>query len=74
GPSLLRCDRLEVRERYCQMMLILFKPWTTINDLCGMFEMWWAAFENFSMDCLLNKIFIMKNMQILHECKDSRDD
>ncbi|KAG2127794.1 hypothetical protein BD769DRAFT_1294014, partial [Suillus cothurnatus] len=74
GPSLPRRDRLEVRERYCRVMLILFKPWISVDDLRSEFESWSDAFENFIKRCGPNKLFIMKNMQILHECKDSRDD
>lgn len=74
GPSLPRRDRPEVWERYCRLMLILFKPWTVVNDLREPFIMWSDAFEAFIKDCSDNTLFIMKNMQILHECKDSRDD
>ncbi|KAG1887029.1 hypothetical protein F4604DRAFT_1533382, partial [Suillus subluteus] len=55
-------------------MLILFKPWSTIDDLRGAFQTWSDAFEDFVDNCAPNKLFVMKNMQILHECKDSRDD
>ncbi|KAG1851159.1 hypothetical protein F4604DRAFT_1513526, partial [Suillus subluteus] len=62
------------REKYCRVMLILFKPWTTVADLRGTFKTWSDAFEDFVINCSPNKMFIMKNMQILHKCKDSRDD
>ncbi|KIK33913.1 hypothetical protein CY34DRAFT_64754, partial [Suillus luteus UH-Slu-Lm8-n1] len=55
-------------------MLILFKAWTTPGDLRGTFESWAAAFEDFLIHCSADTIWIMKNMQILHECRDSRDD
>ncbi|KAG1837381.1 hypothetical protein DFJ58DRAFT_616030, partial [Suillus subalutaceus] len=74
GPSLPRRDCPEVRERYCRVMLILFKPWTTVADLRSTFGSWTDAFEAFVKICSPNKLFVMKNMQILHECKDSRDD
>ncbi|KAG1792669.1 uncharacterized protein HD556DRAFT_1221363, partial [Suillus plorans] len=74
GPSLPRRDRLELRERYCRTMLILFKPWTTVLDLRSTFSTWSDAFEDFVKTCSPAKLWIMKNMQILHECKDSRDD
>ncbi|KAG2151975.1 hypothetical protein BD769DRAFT_1343142, partial [Suillus cothurnatus] len=74
GPSLPRRDRVEVREKYCRVMLILFKPWMTVDDLRGTFNTWSDAFEDFVDHCSPNKTFIMKNMQIFHECKDSRDD
>ncbi|KAG1795867.1 hypothetical protein EV424DRAFT_1334383, partial [Suillus variegatus] len=74
GPSLPRRDRSELRERYCRTMLILFKPWTTVLDLRSTFSTWSDAFEDFVKTCSPAKLWIMKNMQILHECKDSRDD
>ncbi|KAG1797585.1 hypothetical protein EV424DRAFT_1280132, partial [Suillus variegatus] len=74
GPSLPRRDRAEGRERYCRVMLILFKSWTTVDDLRGTFTSWSDAFEQFMKECSPSKVCIMNNMQILHECRDSRDD
>ncbi|KAJ3557567.1 hypothetical protein NM688_g1410 [Phlebia brevispora] len=33
GPSLLRRDRPEYQEKYCHLMLLLFKPWRRASDL-----------------------------------------
>lgn len=74
GPSLPRRDKPEQVERYCRMMLILFKPWRTVSDLKETDEGWVLAFEKFLATCPLRLRKIMDNMQVLHECKDSRDD
>lgn len=74
GPSLPRSDRPDFRERYCRLMLVLFKPWIVVEDLLSTFTMWSEAFKHFLKACSEDKKFIMKNMQVLHECKDSRDD
>jgi hypothetical protein len=74
GPSIPRRDRNEVRERYCRLMLIMFKPWRHAKHLRRSSEMWSTAFESFLENCSPRKQKIMNNMQILHECRDSRDD
>ena len=74
GPSIPRRDRIEVKERHAKIMLIMFKPWRHTLDLCAPHETWSTAFETFMQNCPFEKKAIMDNMQILHECKDSRDD
>jgi hypothetical protein len=74
GPSLPRRDRDQIRERYCCLMLIIFKPWRHARDLRETTESWSSAFQSFMETCSPQKQKIMDNMQILHECKDSRDD
>jgi hypothetical protein len=56
-------------------MLILFKPWRTLSDLCQPDESWSIVFENYrSSPCCPNKFKeLMDNMQLLHECKDNHD-
>ncbi|KAG2126130.1 hypothetical protein BD769DRAFT_1304174, partial [Suillus cothurnatus] len=51
-----------------------FKPWSIPDDLLQPFSSWSAAFEQFQLNCAPIFQIIMKNMQILHECQDSRDD
>lgn len=74
GPSLPRRDQPAVYDRYCRSMLILFKAWRSPNDLKVVEQSWSSAFEDFMTDCpdRINKI--INNMQLLHECRDSRDD
>jgi len=74
GPSIPRRDREAVKERYCRLMLIFFKPWRHAQDLRCENESWSDAFEIFLRSCSPETAKIIENMQLLHECKDSRDD
>ncbi|KAG1752314.1 uncharacterized protein EDB91DRAFT_1045077, partial [Suillus paluster] len=56
------------------LMLILFSPWSAPKDLMNTYSSWSDAFEHFMRECPPKFQYIMKNMQILHECQDSRDD
>ncbi|KAF8240088.1 hypothetical protein L208DRAFT_1234410, partial [Tricholoma matsutake] len=74
--SVPRRDREDTYMRYCQLMLILFKPWQTAFDLRMVAEPWAAAFNNHKKSTFCPPEFqsIMDNMQLLHECKHCRDD
>ncbi|KAJ4464311.1 hypothetical protein C8J55DRAFT_378257, partial [Lentinula edodes] len=74
GPSLPRRDRESDWSRYCRLMLIFFKPWRSAADLRGSYISWSNAFAAFSLTCSDRVKQMMNNMQIMHECKDSRDD
>ena len=74
GPSIPRRDKSELRERYSRLMLILFKPWRTARDLRQSQSSWTDAFDNYMLECPDKWKTVMDNMQILHECRDSRDD
>lgn len=75
GQSMPRRDRPDVQERYSRLMLILFKPWRTASDLRKDDKLTWQeAFSDYSAGCPDYIREIMDNMQILHECRDSRDD
>ncbi|KAJ7234421.1 hypothetical protein C8J57DRAFT_952253, partial [Mycena rebaudengoi] len=74
GPEIPRWDKPDVRARYCRLMLIFFKPWRRASDLKGEHESWEAAFKDFADNCSPDITSKMENMQILHECRDSRDD
>lgn len=74
GPSLPRRDRQDIKEKYCRLMLILFKPWRRALDLRNTGQSWSDAFDDFARSCSTDILAVMDNMQILHECKDSRDD
>ncbi|TEB38497.1 hypothetical protein FA13DRAFT_1576574, partial [Coprinellus micaceus] len=76
GPALPRRDRPDVYERYCRLMLTFFKPWRTADDLRAQHSTWEAAFESFESSELYTPDVARKlaNMQIFHECKDSRDE
>ena len=74
GPALPRRDQPEKRARYCRLMLILFKPWRGLADLRELGESWEATFDGFSLTMNSSHREIVGNMQVLHECRDSRDD
>jgi len=74
GPGIPRRDREETKARYCRLMLILFKPWRHSSDLRVAGQTWQDSFESFLDHCPPRFKTIMDNMQILHECRDSRDD
>ncbi|KAK0452805.1 uncharacterized protein EV420DRAFT_1273617, partial [Desarmillaria tabescens] len=72
GPSIPRRDRSHLYERYCRLMLIFFKPWYSATDLRTKGETWSAAFKIFFNNNPRWQQHL-DNMQILHECRDSRD-
>jgi hypothetical protein len=55
-------------------MLILFWPWRNLADLRGVDESWESVFGKFSLAMSAGHQGVVENMQILHECRDSRDD
>ena len=74
GPGIPRRDKPELYARHCRLMLILFKPWRDARDLRSEGQSWEDAFKTFLLSCSEEVKFKMDNMQILHECRDSRDD
>lgn len=74
GPQIPRCDREETHERYCRAVLTLFVPWRTVYDLCGLNETWSNAFEARKMLISTSALKIINNIQLLHECKNARDE
>ncbi|KAJ7804472.1 hypothetical protein B0H14DRAFT_2383697, partial [Mycena olivaceomarginata] len=73
GPGIPRRDKSDVYPRYCQLMLIFFKPWRHAKDLRKEGQSWEDAFQSFALNCSASIRCKMDNMQILHECRDSRD-
>ncbi|KAJ7055709.1 hypothetical protein C8F01DRAFT_993760, partial [Mycena amicta] len=74
GPGLPRRDQPPSYAKYCRLMLILLKPWRKAEDLRTDGQSWEAAFDEWMITCSNSVKSKMDNMQILHECKDSRDD
>lgn len=74
GPAIPRRDRTDVYARYCRLMLIFFKPWRHARDLRKNGQSWEDAFNLFARNTSAAVKYKMDNMQILHECRDSRDD
>jgi hypothetical protein len=54
-------------------MLILLKPWNNPSDLVSSYESIQTAFQAFIIDNEKWKP-LLDNMQLLHECRDNRDD
>lgn len=59
-------------EQYCCDMLLLFKPWRTLNDLRKPGESWAQAFQAYAFDDASNRI--IQNMNHVHECRDAKDE
>lgn len=74
GPRIYRRDVPDMREDYCRLMLILFKPWRDVHQLKEQFPTWEAAFQSFCDQAEPRMLKVMENMQRLHECRDSRDE
>ncbi|KAH9852841.1 hypothetical protein C2E23DRAFT_706500, partial [Lenzites betulinus] len=62
------------KEEYCSTMLALFHPggWRHGRDLRQEHESWAAAFEHVKFASA--DVQVMKNMNLLYECLDARDD
>ncbi|KAJ7710213.1 hypothetical protein B0H16DRAFT_1216139, partial [Mycena metata] len=74
GPALPRRDRDGyTKHKHARLMLILFKPWRHCSDLVRTDQSWIEAYEEFLEVCSPDVTMIINNMQLLHECKDSRD-
>ncbi|KAF5334277.1 hypothetical protein D9758_015539 [Tetrapyrgos nigripes] len=71
GPSLPRKNKGD-REYYCSVMLTLFKPWRTGEDLKIKGESWDRAFLDYQFST--QQEFLMENFELRFECLDSRDD
>ena len=70
GPSL--PHKGEVTKYHC-LMLCFFKPWHQAVDLKSGFDSWEHAFNNWKSSAeYTSKVEeLLRNMQLLHECKDS---
>jgi hypothetical protein len=74
GPALPRRDRDDYSKlKHARLMLILFKPWRHCSDLLDDGQSWLEAYDEFLNTCSSEIIRRIDNMQLLHECKDSRD-
>ncbi|KAJ7476627.1 hypothetical protein FB451DRAFT_1033379, partial [Mycena latifolia] len=74
GPAIPRRDVPASMARHARLMLILFKPWRHASDLRHADQSWVDAYSQFLRDeCPASALECINNMQLLHECKDSRD-
>ena len=60
--------------KYCHLMLIFFKSWCSAWDLREEGQSWTDSFASFFKDGDPSVKYIMENIQLLQECKDSWDD
>lgn len=66
-------DMEELKQKHARLMLIFFKPWRHAHDLRDKGESWEDAYLTFRSHCSAFVLEAIDNIQILHECKDSRD-
>ncbi|KAJ7142800.1 hypothetical protein C8R44DRAFT_538963, partial [Mycena epipterygia] len=72
GDKLPRPDRSSgERDRWARAMMILFKPWRSINDLKSTDQTWTQAFESYEFTDYA--LALMENMNVENQCKDARD-
>ncbi|KAF6742918.1 hypothetical protein DFP72DRAFT_829270, partial [Ephemerocybe angulata] len=72
GGTVPRSDQGD-REYYCMVMLTLFKPWRTGQELKnGPTGLWDDAFVEHTFSAFYTQV--MKNMNLKYECLDARDD
>lgn len=74
GPQIPRREREETYERYCRALLTLFVPWRTVRDICALNQTWSEAFEAQKTRISTDSLKIIENIQLLHECKQDRDE
>lgn len=74
GPAIPRRDCDETKQHHARLMLLLFKPWTIVSDLWPMDLSWAESYTGFVSSAHPCVLRLIDNMQILHECQDSRDD
>ncbi|KAJ3557014.1 hypothetical protein NM688_g1702 [Phlebia brevispora] len=71
GPPLPRRNGTD-NEAYCKTMLTFFRPWCSGLDLKSSDETWMNAYDSTVLDeCHRG---VIRNMNLLYECLDSRDD
>ena len=75
GASVPRRDSSDTYTQFCRLMLIFFKPWRRPANLLHPALLWDDAYNMMiTSDMFLHRHFeAINNIQLLHECKDSRD-
>jgi hypothetical protein len=72
GPSLTRADRSsEEYGLWCRAMLILFKPWRSIEDLKTSHKSWSSVYDAHSFPDHLQTV--IQNINVEFDCQDARD-
>lgn len=74
GGSFPRNDNPDVYEYYCAAMLLLFKPWRTLEcDLKDRNESWASAFSNFNLVAPISIQRMISNIQYFHKTSANND-
>ncbi|TFK85007.1 hypothetical protein K466DRAFT_495558, partial [Polyporus arcularius HHB13444] len=74
GDRIARHDRTEEeREEWARTMTIMFIPWRSPTDLKGTEETWSAAFDRQRHKISPGHHEVIRNMNVLSECRDARD-
>jgi hypothetical protein len=73
GPQIPRKDREETQDRYSRAIATLFIPWRSIRDLCHVSQSWSEALSSRQGSISTESQQIIRNIQLLHECKKDRD-
>ena len=60
-------------EYYCASMLMLLKPWRSIDDLKSQHHTWQAAFEDFINNAPACLKRIISSIEYFHECRNAAD-
>ena len=62
------------KELYAQIVLVLFKPFTNISDLLGMYLdcalPWWPAYKAYLPSMCTESNIIINNLQDYHTCRE----
>ncbi|KAI0710263.1 hypothetical protein C8Q76DRAFT_578340, partial [Earliella scabrosa] len=75
GERIPRPDRsAEERDRWAMIVLILFVPWRHPRDLRRSGETWSAAYDRRQSEIPVMHKEIVRNLTILSECRQARDD
>lgn len=75
GPALPRFDREDERERYCRLMILLFRPWRVPSDLRTNSEDSWESTYTVARETFQPRhSALQQNIDVLNQCRDSRED
>ncbi|KAI0054995.1 hypothetical protein BV25DRAFT_1776343, partial [Artomyces pyxidatus] len=66
-----RGGTVEETEALSRFLLMLFKPWRTLEDLKSVDQTWSQAYDSYTFSA--DALRIMANIHVEHECRDARD-
>ncbi|RHZ85576.1 hypothetical protein Glove_64g140 [Diversispora epigaea] len=72
GKNIPSKNNLKSKEHYGLYVLLLFKPWTTADDLITKYNFWYKACNAFLQNSNLSTWlqFIIKNIELLYRCSE----